>query len=281
MKEESGQSAPESQSGMKVKEGILEPQHNDPSEVADLRKEGEVEEANLQDDKKPRDQQKDAPNKSGNYSSVKNAVAAILCIAAMVAGAATGFFIPGLIIAAFIAYFATKDGLENYNNNRQQSQPSIDDKDDLKGQVKELQKQLEAITNKQEQKSSANQGQNQDSQQQESGPNAKEQEQDSVQKTLEDLKARVEQLESENEAKGLKIEELKNDLEAVKEGGGEEINQREGGVGSTAAELINVAANLQKAGVSSAGEGNQGGGAEVGSGGQGSTQQAGGKGGAR
>jgi hypothetical protein len=167
-----------------------------------------------QDDKNPRDQQKDTPNKPGNPSSMKNIVAAILCIAAIAIGAATGFLLPGLLIAGAIMYFATKDGLENYNSNKQQSQSSTNDNDDLKQQVRELQKQLDAMS-KQEQRSSANQDQDQNSQQQESGANKEE---NSIQKTLDDLRARIETLERENKEKDEKIQKLEEGFK-IKEGG--------------------------------------------------------------
>ena len=166
-----------------------------------------------QDDKNPRDQQKDTPNKPGNPSSMKNIVAAILCIAAIAIGAATGFLLPGLLIAGAIMYFATKDGLENYNSNKQQSQSSTNDNDDLKQQVRELQKQLDAMS-KQEQRSSANQDQDQNSQQQESGANKEE---NSIQKTLDDLRARIEALEQENKEKDEKIKKLEEGFKS-KEG---------------------------------------------------------------
>ena len=166
-----------------------------------------------QDDKDPRDQQKDTPNKPGNPSSMKNIVAAILCIAAIAIGAATGFLLPGLLIAGAIMYFATKDGLENYNSNKQQSQSSTNDNDDLKQQVRELQKQLDAMS-KEEQRSSANQDQDQNSQQQESGANKEE---GSIQKTLEDLRARIEALEQENKEKDEKIQKLEEGFKSKEE----------------------------------------------------------------
>ena len=217
-----------------------------------------------QDDKDPRDQQKDTPNKPGNPSSMKNIVAAILCIAAVAIGAATGALLPGLLIAGFIAFFAMKDGFENYNSNKQQSQSSTNDNDDLKRQVRELQKQFGAM-NKEEKRSSANQGQDQNSQQQESGANKEE---DSIQKTLENLRARIEALEQENKEKDEKIQKLEEGFK-IKEGGekddivesqqsgdtpeNEKVQERSGASNLDKSVLVAVAEELESS-VKSAGE---------------------------
>ncbi len=173
----------------------------------------------LQNNEKSENPKKEKPENQAQGNAPSNNMRLLLYVAAIFTIAVLSAFfpviaLPGMLAMGIIGGIALTDTLKN-----QSSQPSMNDKsgNNLQDKIaKEVQQQLEYMN--QGQQSARNQGESQQTNSPQQAQKADTQEQeDPIQKTLENLRARVEELEKQKIDQEAEIEKLKGALASKEE----------------------------------------------------------------